>query len=339
MKKRVRIIAEIGVNHNGSLKRAKKMILKLSKLDIDYIKFQIARPHKVYSKDAFKADYQKMRDNSKSVIEMSKKLQLSPKDHVELEKFCKKNGKKYCCTAFDLDNLKFLINKIKVPIIKIASGEILSYDILNNLTSVSKKKEIILSTGMANIQEIENAIKILNLKHKKKITLLHCTSVYPPKPNQINLNFINTLKKKFNMPVGYSDHSKNDNVAIGAIAKGASVIEKHVTLDKNLKGPDHKASCQINEFKKFVEKIREFEIILGKFDKTISTEEKKISLMARKSIVTKITLKKNDILKKSNITFKRPGTGISPMKFKKIIGKRLKRKISFDTIIRKNDLQ
>jgi len=338
MKTRVRIIAEIGVNHNGSIKRAKKMILKLSKLDIDYIKFQLAIPRKVYSEDAFKAEYQKRNDRSKNVIEMSKKLQLSTKEHIELEKFCKKNGKKYCCTAFDLDSLKFLIKKIKVPFIKIASGEILSYDILNYLSNVSKKKEVILSTGMANIQEIENAIRILNSKHKKKITLLHCTSVYPAKLSQINLNFINTLKKQFKLPVGYSDHSQNDSVAIGAIAKGATVIEKHVTLDKSLEGPDHKASCQIDEFKKFVKKIREFEIILGTFNKTLTTEEKKISFMARKSIVAKITLRKNDILKKNNITFKRPGTGISPMNFKKIIGKKVNRSIPFDTIIKKNDL-
>ena len=183
--KKVRIIAEVGVNHNGSINLAKKIIKKLSKLDIDFIKFQLAKPEDVYSLDAFKADYQKKNDKEKSVINMSRKLQLSKKNHQHLKNYCNKFKKKYICTAFDLDSLKYLINSIKVPLIKISSGEILSYDMLKFLSKQSK--EIILSTGMSSFDEIKKSIKILNRNKKKKITLLHCTSLYPVHKKQINL--------------------------------------------------------------------------------------------------------------------------------------------------------
>ena len=330
--KRVKIIAEVGVNHNGSIKIAKSMIKRLSKLDIDYIKFQLAKPENVYSLDAFKADYQKKNDKEKYVIEMSKKLQLSKKHHALLKNYCLRHKKKYLCTAFDLDSLKYLVKNLKIPIIKIPSGEIQSYDILNFISKQSK--EIILSTGMASFEEIKKTLKILNKNRKKKITILHSTSLYPVKKNLINLNVLDEIKKRFKKPIGYSDHSLTDEACLGAVAKGASIIEKHVTLSNKMKGPDHKASYNINNFAKFVKKIRDFEIILGKSNKVISKEEKAIKLMARKSIVSKRLIKKGTIIKKDDICFKRPGTGLSPLEIRKIIGKKTKNQIEPDRVIK-----
>ena len=330
--KRVKIIAEIGVNHNGSIKIAKKIIKKLSKLDIDYIKFQLAKPENVYSLDAFKADYQKKNDKEKYVIDMSKKLQLSRKQHAILKNYCKKYKKKYLCTAFDLDSLKYLVNKLKVPLIKIPSGEIVSYDILQFVSKQSK--EIILSTGMASFEDIRKTLKILTKNKKKKITILHCTSLYPVNKILINLNVLDEIKKRFKRPIGYSDHSLTDEACLGAIAKGASIIEKHVTLNNNMSGPDHKASYNIVNFTKFVEKIRDFEIILGRANKVISKEENAIKLMARKSIVSKRLIRKGIIIKRDDICFKRPGTGFSPLEIKKVLGKKTKNAIMPNRVIK-----
>ncbi len=334
--KKVRIIAEVGVNHNGSINLAKKIIKKLSKLDIDFIKFQLAKPEDVYSLDAFKADYQKKNDKEKSVINMSRKLQLSKKNHQNLKNYCNKFKKKYICTAFDLDSLKYLINSIKVPLIKISSGEILSYDMLKFLSKQSK--EIILSTGMSSFDEIKKSIKILNRNKKKKITLLHCTSLYPVHKKQINLNVLDQIKKIFKTPIGYSDHSLTDEASIGAIAKGATIIEKHVTLNNNMIGPDHKASYNIKDFIRFVKKIREFEIILGNSKKVISKEENKIKLMARKSIVSKRQITKGEILKRRDLCFKRPGTGFSPIELNKVLGKKVKKQIGSNRVISKKHI-
>ncbi len=331
--KKIKIIAEIGVNHNGSIQIAKKLIKKLSKLDIDFIKFQLAKPENVYSLDAFKADYQKKNDKEKSVIDMSKKLQLSRQSHQILKNYCEKHKKKYLCTAFDLDSLKYLVNKLKIPLIKIPSGEIQSYDILQYISNQSK--EIIISTGMASFEEIKRALKILNKVKKKKITILHCTSLYPVRKDLINLNILDKIKKKFNHHIGYSDHSMTDEACLGAVAKGASIIEKHVTLNNSMSGPDHKASYNIKNFAKFVKKIRDFEIILGKSKKIISKEENSIKIMARKSIVSKRLLKKGAIIKKNDICFKRPGTGFSPLDMRKILGKKIKRDIKANKVITK----
>lgn len=331
--KRVRIIAEVGVNHNGSIELAKKIIRKLSKLDIDYIKFQLANPEDVYSADAFKAEYQKKNDKEKTVLEMSKKLQLSRTEHHILKNYCKKFNKKYACTAFDIKSLKFLVENLKIPFIKIPSGEILSYDILDYISKQSK--EIILSTGMSSFKEIKNTLNILNKPKKKNIIILHCTSLYPVAINQINLNVLDEIKKYFKISVGYSDHTLTDEASIGAIAKGATIIEKHVTLNNKMSGPDHKASYNINDFSRLVKKIRDFEIILGNSKKIISKDEKKIKLMSRKSIVSKKLIVKGNILKKSDICFKRPGTGFSPLEMQKILGKKVKKTIPQNRIISK----
>jgi N,N'-diacetyllegionaminate synthase len=334
---RVKIIAEVGVNHNGSFVLAQQIVKKLSKLDIDYIKFQLANPDKVYSKDSFKADYQNRFDSKISIKNMSKRFQLTKDEHLKLNMICKKYGKSYACTAFDLESLKFLVKKIKIPFIKIPSGEITSIDILEY--AAKQKKQILLSTGMSTYNDIENALKILKKYKNKKIIILHCTSVYPAKNNCLNLNVLDELKKRFNLPVGYSDHSQTDLASLAAVSKNAIFIEKHVTLNKSFKGPDHAASYNIKEFKNFVENIRKIEIILGSRKKKLSKEEEQIKTVARKSIVSKINLYKNTKINLKDLTFKRPGTGISPLDYKKVTKNKLKINLEKDKVITKNMLR
>ena len=334
---RVKIIAEVGVNHNGSFVLAQQIVKKLSKLDIDYIKFQLANPDNVYSKDSFKADYQNRFDSKISIKNMSKRFQLTKDEHLKLNMICKKYGKSYACTAFDLESLKFLVNTINIPFIKIPSGEITSIDLLEY--AAKQKKQILLSTGMSTYNDIENALKILKKYKNKKIIILHCTSVYPAKNNSLNLNVLDELKKRFNLPVGYSDHSQTDLASLAAVSKNAIFIEKHVTLNKSFRGPDHSASYNIKEFKNFVESIRKIEIILGSRKKIFSKEEKQIKTVARKSVVSKINLYKNRKINLKDLTFKRPGTGISPLDYKKVIKNMLKINLEKDKVITKNMLR
>ena len=334
---RVKIIAEVGVNHNGSFVLAQQIVKKLSKLDIDYIKFQLANPDKVYSKDSFKADYQNRFDSKISIKNMSKRFQLTKDEHLKLNMICKKYGKSYACTAFDLESLKFLVKKINIPFIKIPSGEITSIDILEY--AAKQKKQILLSTGMSTYNDVENALKILKKYKNNKIIILHCTSVYPAKNNSLNLNVLDELKKRFNLPVGYSDHSQTDLASLAAVSKNAIFIEKHVTLNKSFRGPDHAASYNMKEFKNFVENIRKIEIILGSRKKKFSKEEKQIKTVARKSIVSKINLYKNRKINVKDLTFKRPGTGISPLDYKKVTKNKLKINLEKDKVITKNMLR
>lgn len=337
MKNKTLIIAEIGPNHNGSLKRAIKMVKQLSSLGVDVVKFQLSNPDLVYSEDAFKAEYQKKNDSKKTAIEMSKSFQLSKNNHITLSKLCKKLGIIYACTAFDLKSLIFLDKVIKVPIFKIASGEIHSLDIIDYISK--RKKPVLLSTGMSTIEEIKGTFKKLTTRGNKNITILHCVSSYPAKENFLNLNIIDELKIIFNTKIGYSDHSIGDDACLAAVAKGASVIEKHVTLSNDLKGPDHKASCTMKDFKKLVKKIRKLEIILGTKKKQFSNEEINIKKVTRKSLVTNKTIKKGEKLRREDIVFKRPGTGISPVDLKKAIGKRFRRDKKANRVIFKNELK
>jgi sialic acid synthase SpsE len=332
-KNKVIIIAEIGPNHNGSFTKAKSMIKEISKIGVDVIKFQIGNPELVYSKESFKANYQKRFDNEKSIVKMSKKNQLSLSEHIKLYKYCKKLNVKYACSAFDLDSLKKLNKRINLPFFKIPSGEIHSIDMLKYMSQ--QKKKILLSTGMATIDEISSALKILKRHGNNNISLLHCVSSYPTKNEMLNLNFIDTLNSFFNLPVGLSDHSLSEMACVSAVSKGARIIEKHITTSKKLIGPDHKSSFTIPEFKKLVEKIREVEIILGSDDKKFSKDELNVKKVARKSIVAEKKIEKNKKIKYSDLTFKRPGTGISPIEIKSIIGKRAKITINKDRVIRK----
>ena len=256
---RVYIIAEIGPNHNGSLKLAEKMVRLLKNSGADAVKFQLGAPEEVYSQDAFMAEYQKKNTNFKSIQEMSKKNQLSHESHLKLKKLCK------------MCNLEFLIKKIKISTIKIPSGEITSLDILKYISKL--KKRVILSTGMATFQDIKNAITEINKHFKKKITLLHCVSNYPAAPEKLNLNVIKSLKETFKTEIGYSDHSLGGEACVAAVALGAKVIEKHVTLSRQKIGPDHKASMEIKDFCNLVKQIRSVEKMLGNKKKKFQTRK------------------------------------------------------------------
>ena len=332
--KKIKIIAEIGPNHNGSFENAKNLVKKLSKLEIDYIKFQFSNPYQVYSKDSFKAKYQKKNDGKRSIINMSKSHQLALKDHIKLYKLCKRLKKKYACSAFDLESLKKLNTNIYLPFYKIPSGEICSVDMLNYISKSNKK--ILLSTGMAEISLIEDVVKILK---NKDIVLMHCVSSYPTKEEKINLNFMKVLKKKFNIDLGFSDHTKGYLAAVGAIALGAKYIEKHVTESNELRGPDHKTSLNLNDFKNYVYIIRKFEKILGKNSKKIELDELNVKKVARKSIVINKNLKKGKKISFKDIAFKRPGTGFNPLYYKAITNKKLKKNVYKDRILRPEDIQ
>ena len=331
-KNKVLIIAEIGPNHNGSLKRAKEIIKKLSKTSVDVIKFQIGIPDEVYSDDSIMARYQKENDKSKSIKKMSEKYQLQFNDHIKLYNYCRRLKLKYACSAFDIKSLAFINKNTNLPFFKIPSGEINSTDILNYISKF--KKKILLSTGMASLQEIKRSYNYLKKNGNKNICIMHCVSSYPAKENAINLEFMETLKKNFNCDIGYSDHTTSSLACISAVAKGAKVIEKHVTLSKKLLGPDHKTSYSISEFKKLVKDIRLTEEILGENKKKFTLDELNIKKVSRKSCVTKNNIKKNSKLKRSNIVFKRPGTGISPFDVKKIIGKKTRVFLRKNTVIK-----
>ena len=331
------IIAEVGPNHNGSLKLAQKMICQIAKTGVDAIKFQLGDPNKVYSVDAFKANYQKKTDKSKSIIEMSKRIQLKKEDHIKLANLCKKNKITYLCSAFDINSLVFLDKKIKVPFFKIPSGEINSLDMIQYIAK--RKKKILLSTGMASYQEIKSTIKNLKKFGNNKITIMHCVSSYPAEKKHLNLNIIDEIRERFNLEVGYSDHSLGEEAVLAAIAKGAKIIEKHVTISRKLNGPDHKSSMTIPELKNLIGKIRTLELVLGTRKKTFSASEQNVKRVARKSIVSARYLKKNTIIRKKDILFKRPGTGISPNDLKKILGKKTNKDIGEDRLIKLKNIR
>ena len=332
--KKIFIIAEVGPNHNGSMYLAKRFIDKISKTGADAVKFQLANPNKVYSKEAFKADYQKKNDSSKTIKEMSKKFQLSKKNHLELSKYCKKKKIIYLFSAFDLESLRYLVNNLKIPIIKIPSGEILSLDILRFASKF--KGKIILSTGMSTLKDIRKSLDILK---KKNTTLLHCVSLYPTTLNKVNLNNINLLKSKFKLDVGFSDHTKGELASLTATSMGITVLEKHVTLSNRMVGPDHKSSIEIEKFSRLVKKIRIIEKIMGSNFRSITNEEKKIKDCARKSLVAKTFLPKGLRLQNKHITFKRPGTGISPADLKFYIGKKIIKAIKKDFLLKKENFK
>ena len=331
------IVAEVGPNHNGSFNLAIEYIERLSHFDIDVVKFQLANPEKVYSKDSFKAEYQKLNDKSETILEMSKANQLTKEEHIKLYDECAKRNIKYAVTVFDLESLKFIDQNLNLPFIKIPSGEVCSIDILEY--AKKSNKDLILSTGMSDPNEIKQAVNFIDPESEKNISILHCVSTYPVGNDQINLNYIETLHKLFpRCRIGYSDHSIGEEACLLALAKGASIIEKHVTIDNNLNGPDHKSSMLIDDFGRLVNKLRKSEVILGKNKKLINHEQLAIRNMAMKSIVSKNAIKKNQVLKIENLCFKRPGTGISPMKIEEIIGCRVNKDIEKDRVIKFEDL-
>ena len=323
------IIAEAGVNHNGNINLAKKLINVASKAGADYVKFQTFDVDNLLLKNTKTANYQKRTlKNNISQYLMLKKYQLDDNNHKVLLKYSKKNKIKFLSTAFDEKSLK-LLEKYKLDYIKIPSGEITNYPFLKQISKL--KKKVLLSTGMASLDEIRQALKVF--KKKGDVTILHCTSDYPANLKDLNLNFIKKLKK-FGCEVGYSDHSSSIITPSIAVSLGCKVVEKHFTLSKKLKGPDHRASLEPQELKKMISLIRDTEKMLGSNNKIITKGEQKTKLLVRKSLIAKNDIKKGEIFSKKNIIAKRPGKGISPFKINNFLGKKSSKNFKKDQFIK-----
>ena len=325
------IIAEAGVNHNGSFELAKQLVDKAVWAGADCIKFQTFNSKNLVSKNAQKAEYQKKTtDSSESQLDMLKKLELSKEEFVELRDYCNQKEIMFLSSPFDLESIDFLAS-IGVRTWKIPSGEITNYPFLR---AIGKRKEsVIMSTGMCTLDEVRDAIKVLKDFGTTDITLLHCTTEYPAPYDSVNLKAMLTLKNEFGFNVGYSDHTNGIAVPVAAVAMGATVIEKHFTLDKNMEGPDHKASLEPDELKQMVQSIRNVEAALGDGTKQPSDVEKKNIAIARKSIVAACDIIKGEMFTEENLTAKRPGNGISPMNWAEVLGKIAKRDFSEDELI------
>ncbi|MCF6359293.1 MAG: N-acetylneuraminate synthase [Cyclobacteriaceae bacterium] len=321
---KVIIIAEAGVNHNGDMATAMALIDVAADAGVDYVKFQTFKAEKLVSKETRKADYQIANtcDGDDSQYTMLKALELSNKDHKKLISYCKSKKIKFFSTAFDTEGLDYL-NSLGFNTFKIPSGEITNYPYLKKLAGF--KKPIILSTGMSTLKEIGDALSVLMSEglSKDKLTVLHCNTEYPTPMEDVNLKAMNTIGAEFKVKVGYSDHTLGIEVPIAAVALGASVIEKHFTLDRSLPGPDHQASLEPDELKKMVESIRNIEAaISGSGIKEPSNSENKNIEIVRKSIYLKMDLKKGEELTEKNLIVLRPSNGISPMFWKSIVGKK-----------------
>lgn len=328
---KVLIIAEAGVNHNGSLEIAKKLVDTAKQCGADVVKFQTAQLDSLVSKHAQMAQYQKENTgNDESQKDMLKKLLLSYDEFIALSDYCKEVGINFLSTPFDIQSIHFL-DDIGVDIWKIPSGEITNLPYLIEIARTNKK--IILSSGMSTMEEVRNAVNVLKEHGAGEISLLHCTTEYPTPYEDVNLNAMKTMEKEFGLPVGYSDHTQGIEVPIAAVAMGATIIEKHFTLDKTMEGPDHRASLEPDELAQMVTSIRNIEKAMGDGVKTPAQSEIKNIEIARKSIVAKTSIKKGDELTEENLTTKRPGNGISPMKWFDVLGTKAVRDFEEDELI------
>lgn len=320
--KHVLIIAEAGVNHNGSLDLAKKLIDAAADAGVDYVKFQTFKSENLVTKSAVQADYQQRNIGHKgeSQYDMLKKLELSHEDHECLIEYCKEKGVKFFSTAFDMDSIEYL-HSLNLGLWKIPSGEITNYSYIKKIASYGEP--VIISTGMCEMEDIRSAINVLTTNgiDKCNITVLHCNTEYPTPFKDVNLRAMYDIQKACDVTVGYSDHTKGIEVPIAAVALGAKVIEKHFTLDRNMEGPDHKASLEPQELKAMVAAIRNIEQALGNGIKHVSESERKNIAIARKSIVASRDIAKGELLTEENLAVKRPGTGISPMRWEEIVNK------------------
>ena len=318
MKEKVIIIAEAGVNHNGDINLAKKLVDVAAEAGVDYVKFQTFKAENLVSKSAEKADYQfENTGNQDTQYEMLKALELSDIDHYTLIEYCKTKNVNFLSTAFDFESIEFLRDKL--DFYKIPSGEITNYPYLVNVAKL--KLPIILSTGMAAMKEVKEAYDVL-IKfgvNKSNITILHCNTEYPTPMEDVNLKAMQTIGQVFGVQIGYSDHTLGIEVPIAAVALGATVIEKHFTLDRELPGPDHKASLEPNELKAMVKGIRNIELALGNGVKEPSSSERKNIKVVRKSIIATRVIYKGEMFSEENLTTKRPGTGMNPMNWKVIM--------------------
>lgn len=313
------IIAEAGVNHNGSLQLAKKMALAAKQAGADIVKYQTAVPELVISRFAQKADYQKAATgDGESQLDMVRRLHFGFDAHRELKEYCDSIGIQYLSAAFDLPSVEFLAS-LDLPLIKVPSGEITN---LPYLEAVARQhKPVLLSTGMCELGEIAAALGILNRGGSGEVTLLHCNTEYPTPDTDANLRAILELRDNFNCPVGYSDHTRGTEADVAAVALGARVIEKHFTLDKQMEGPDHKASLDFDELCEMVSAVRRTERLLGSGHKHVSASERPNIAVARKSIVAKRAIRAGEVFSAENLTVKRPGDGISPMHWYEVLGR------------------
>ena len=329
--KHVYIIAEAGVNHNGSLENAKKLVLAAKNAGVDAVKFQTFNTDNLVTKNAVKADYQvNNTGNNDSQYEMLKKLELSQQDYRELKQLCDELDIEFMSTPFDIESIEQLeqlnVNRFKLP-----SGEITNYPYLVRLAKTHKP--VIMSSGMATVEDIESTIRVLKGNGLEDLSLLHCTTEYPAPFEEVNLKAMEYLKNKFGLKIGYSDHTKGIEVPIAAVAMGAEIIEKHFTLDKNMEGPDHKASLEPDELLMMVKAIRNVELAIGDGVKRPSKSEVKNKAIARKSIVAQKRILKGEAFTENNLTTKRPGTGISPMLWNEVIGQVAKKTFEVDELI------
>lgn len=328
---RIFIIAEAGVNHNGNISIAKSLVDEAVKCKVDAVKFQTFKACNLVTNYAKQANYQtnNLKEET-SQLQMLEKLELSYKDFIELKKYCDEKKIIFLSSPFDLDSIDFL-NSIGMEIFKIPSSEIENVPYLRKIAKL--KKKVILSTGMSNLSDIEFALNILKAEGTEDIIVLHCNTDYPTKMEEVNLRAMETINNAFKMRVGYSDHTNVIEVAIAAAALGAKVIEKHFTLDKNMAGPDHKASIEPSELNSMVKAIRNIEIALGDGKKVQTSSEKINSKVGRKSLVAKVPIKYKEVFTEENVCVKRPGTGMSPKNWDYVIGKKAKRDFEKDELI------
>lgn len=329
--KHVIIIAEAGVNHNGSFELAKKMVDAAKEAGVDYVKFQTFNPKKLVSKYAEKAEYQKETTGSdETQLQMLQKLTLTEDNFLSLRGYCREVGIGFISTPFDLDSIAFL-ETFDMDFWKVPSGEVTNLPYLEAIART--KRKVVMSTGMCDMNEIQDAIEVLEKNGTTEITLLHCNTQYPTPYEHVNLSAMNSIRDALHKEVGYSDHTQGIVVPIAAVAMGATVIEKHFTLDKNMEGPDHKASLNPSELRQMVVAIRNIEQAIGNGLKEPSSSEMANKGVARKSIVASRSIKQGEVFSEENLTTKRPGTGISPMKWYEVIGKVAPRDFSEDEII------
>ena len=340
MKRKVIIIAEAGVNHNGNFENAKELILAAANAGADYVKFQTFKADKLVSKDAQKAEYQKvnLKEDGDSQYDMLKKLEMSEAWHYDLIKYANECGIKFLSTGFDEDSIDFLAS-LNIDLFKVPSGEITNKPYLEHIAK--KGKPIVISTGMSNLQEIKDAVEVIQTHQiaKNKITILHCNTEYPTPMKDVNLLAMDTIKNELGVQVGYSDHTLGIEVPIAAVALGAVLIEKHFTLDRNMVGPDHLASLIPEELKQMVTSIRNIELaISGNGVKEASESENKNINIARKSIYLKNDVLSGHIINIHDLIMKRPGDGISPMQVDKIIGKKILSDLKKDHKLKLKDI-
>lgn len=328
---KVFIIAEAGVNHNGDINLAKKMVDKAKDAGVDAVKFQTFKSERLVTQTAKMAEYQKNNiGKEESQFHMLKKLEVSFEEFEEIKDYCKEKEILFLSTPFDIESAIFL-DSIGMEAFKIGSGDLTNIPLLEKVAKFNKP--IILSCGMSSMGEIEDAINAVKVNGNNEIAMLHCTSNYPAPIESINLSAMKTIENAFKVIIGYSDHTEGITIPVAATALGAKIIEKHFTLDKNMEGPDHKASLDPQELKSMVEAIRKVELAMGNGIKECTTSEENTKEVARKSIVAGRNIRAGEILKEENLDFKRPGNGLSPKLYKELVGRKAIKDICKDEII------